>query len=717
MSQERNNYFESFEQEEQRSIEFTEYPELHRYYSSRMKSENKPTKIILTEIYSPSQKQTKINNYFNQAKSYKNINKDKDEVYSYYKRKECNVDNSSRNENSSSQVNIKRRVYSNILENNDINHDGNNYSENFKYYERKNIKEKSNPRYESITRVIGYGNLIPIQNQHQTVTQNQKMVQNYSLVDLNKNTFDKYKRSQNTQSSQNKDKNYLMPTSIKKVEIAQKNYLMSKSNKKVETTQKNYLMSKSNKKSEHNSIQKKETVAKNQQGQNVKKEFKKPAQLDNNKKAQITKKIEINKKQEIKINTQKNSNDYKQYERKKKEEVKKDNSQIKKYNTQIKKYETQNKQYSVNKSKEKKEIKEPIIIKRKEMIKQEFTLHSGRYTYKDNISNDIIQQRKNYNENSKEKNLKRVNIVQSNSQSKSKSKDKNKTTTANKIITTNKISSINKATTTNKTNITNKYNIANKTNTSNKINPANKSNITNKSNIPSKANVTNKINITNKTNITNKPNSINKTNINNMYKKEEKTKNLNMNITNKINISANMSNYKRKGNEQNKVQNVKSINKSNVIASNKSYANLKTESYKKVDMNKYKRGNKNNDEKIDIKEMNKIFETKIKDVKKRDNTPKVKKINFGDNYRFYERKYLLDPDDSCFTVHHLRSQKVIFEGEDYNMDEKAIINSYKSKPFVRENRYDNQFNYQTYGNNYNYENEDYYIGQEGGYYY
>ena len=35
------------------------------------------------------------------------------------------------------------------------------------------IKEKINPRYESITRVIGYGNLIPIQNQHQTVTQNQ----------------------------------------------------------------------------------------------------------------------------------------------------------------------------------------------------------------------------------------------------------------------------------------------------------------------------------------------------------------------------------------------------------------------------------------------------------------------------------------------------------------------------------------------------------------
>ena len=135
MSQERNNYFQSFEQEEQRSIEFTEYPELHRYYSSRMKSEKKPTKIILTEIYSPSQEQIQRNNYYNQAKSYKNKNKDNSEVYTYYKRKECSYDNNLMNENSSSQVNIKKRVNSNILENNDINTGSENYSENFKYYE------------------------------------------------------------------------------------------------------------------------------------------------------------------------------------------------------------------------------------------------------------------------------------------------------------------------------------------------------------------------------------------------------------------------------------------------------------------------------------------------------------------------------------------------------------------------------------------------------
>lgn len=55
-----------------------------------------------------------------------------------------------------------------------------------------------------------------------------------------------------------------------------------------------------------------------------------------------------------------------------------------------------------------------------------------------------------------------------------------------------------------------------------------------------------------------------------------------MSITNKINISANMSNYKRKGNEKNKVQNIKSINKPNVIANNKVIPILRLNLIKKL---------------------------------------------------------------------------------------------------------------------------------------
>ena len=584
-------YKETFEPEEQRSIEFNEYPELEKYYTSRKKSsEKKPTKIILTEIYSPSKTYMQSNNNFTQCKSYKNINaENKEIIHSYINKSQYNtndIDNMC--DDFQPQLNIKKRIYCNSQEKTMKIKDDEDLLENFKYYERRNIRDKSNQKYESITKVIGYGNIIPLKNK--------KITQNITNININKNEYKKYQNNSNTENKGT-------------------NYLISKTNKTIE---KNYMI-------------KKETVAKTQQ--NIKKEFKKPAQLDNNKRSELIKKYEINKKQEIK------TNDYKQYERKKKEEVKNNNNtQIKKYNIQIKKNETQKTINNLNKYKktEKKEIKEPIIIKRKENIKQQFTIHSGRYTYKDDISKDIINSRKNYNENSQEKNLKRISIVQTSSTSKSKSTTKNKS------------------------------NINNTTNKNYKVN----------------------------------------INTNNKYKKEETTKKTGINITNKININANMSNYKRKGNDINKVQ-------TNI----KSNINIKTESYGKIDMSKYKREKKEESEKVNIKEMNKVFESKIKDVKKRNQTPKLKIINFGDNYRFYESKYLLYPDDSCITVHHLRSKNIIEEGDDFNTEELSNFKAYKQKPFTMQKKYDNQINCYSNDVNDDYENEDYYIEQNREYCY
>ena len=584
-------YKETFEPEEQRSIEFNEYPELEKYYTSRKKSsEKKPTKIILTEIYSPSKTYMQSNNNFTQCKSYKNINaENKEIIHSYINKSQYNtndIDNMC--DDFQPQLNIKKRIYCNSQEKTMKIKDDDDLLENFKYYERRNIRDKSNQKYESITKVIGYGNIIPLKNK--------KITQNITNININKNEYKKYQNNSNTENKGT-------------------NYLISKTNKTIE---KNYMI-------------KKETVAKTQQ--NIKKEFKKPAQLDNNKSSELIKKYEINKKQEIK------TNDYKQYERKKKEEVKNNNNtQIKKYNIQIKKNETQKTINNLNKYKktEKKEIKEPIIIKRKENIKQQFTIHSGRYTYKDDISKDIINSRKNYNENSQEKNLKRISIVQTNSTSKSKSATKNKS------------------------------NVNNETNKNYKV----------------------------------------KINTNNKYKKEETTKKTGINITNKININANISNYKRKGNDINKVQ-------TNI----KSTINIKTESYGKIDMSKYKREKKEESKKVNIKEMNKVFESKIKDVKKRNQTPKLKIINFGDNYRFYESKYLLYPDDSCITVHHLRSKNIIEEGDDFNTEELSNFKAYKQKPFTMQKKYDNQINCYSNDVNDDYENEDYYIEQNREYCY
>lgn len=37
--------------------------------------------------------------------------------------------------------------------------------ENFKYYEIKNVRNNSDQKYDSITRVVGYSNLIPLHRQ------------------------------------------------------------------------------------------------------------------------------------------------------------------------------------------------------------------------------------------------------------------------------------------------------------------------------------------------------------------------------------------------------------------------------------------------------------------------------------------------------------------------------------------------------------------------
>ena len=567
----RKVYTEGIEKEEQKSFEFEEYPQLHEYYCNRMKSGKsgkKPTKIILTEIYSPSRLQNK--NYIIN-KSYNNISSKNEEYYSAYKKNiYCDESEFKYNNILPYKTNIKRNINSNSLQTSK-----DNFLDNYKYYERKNIRDNSNQKFESITKVIGHSNLIPIQNQ--------KMIQSYTTIDLNKN------QNQNKNINKNEEHKYI-----------------SKYNKKIE--QHDYRIKKAN-------------VVVNQQNQiqNKKKEFKQPTKLDDNKKKEITNKYLINKKSEIKTKIEK---DYRKYERKKEEpkkeiknetkvkyEIKKD---IKTKSETKNKIDNQRKQKSENKI-NKKEIKEPKIINSRENIKKEFSVHSGRYSYKENISNDIINSRKNYNKNSQEKNVKKIETVQKSSKSKEK------------------------------------------------INP---------------------------------------------IKKEEKGKKLNTNITknvtkiisNKININANMSNYKRKPEQKKEVPNNK-----------KNKEITKTESYGKIDMNKYKRKNNDIEKKINIKEKNEIYEMRMN---QRNNTPKIKKINFGENYRFYERKYLLVPDENCFTIHHKRSHKIIFDEDNDELDN---INSYKYMPYNREERYNNKII-----SNINApfeENEDYCYEQGGSYYY
>jgi len=548
MRQSKKNNFEEIEKEEQRSIEFSEYPQLHEYYSTQMKSQKKPTKIILTEIYSPSQTQKdKYSIQMNSYKSYKNIHSNQDEIYQNY--------NSNKYyEDPYSKLNI-RKIYNNSPETLNIKSLNENILENFKYYETKNIRDNSNKKYESITKVIGYSNIIPNGI-------NQKLIQkNYSYNNI---YINKYKTDNNNKyNAKNK--------------IIQDYRIKKKSTNTIQTIQ-----------------------------QYQKKESQKPNNTQINKKIEINKKYEIKAKPGIKTNT---NIDYSQYQRKKKEEIKTDTK--KNFETIKKSNKIETKIKIKNESKTKKEVKEPKIIQRRENIRKEFAVHSGKYNYKDDISNDIINSRKKYNENTQDENIKKIQVVQKTSKSKNIDKDKDKKT---------------------------------------------------------------------------------------IQKKEVKTTKINTNLTKKININSDMSSYKRKKEEIKKVQN----NHNNTTKNYKYNIKVKNESHTKMDENKYKRGM------IKINKMNnyrkiKKNETEERKLNYRNKTPTARKIIFGDNYRFYERKYLQIPDDNYFTIRHKRSHKIIFDDEE---DEIGNNYTYFASSVINKEKHDNKIisNINESFNDYNNEN-------------
>ena len=531
MRQANKNNFEEIEKEEQRSIEFSEYPQLHEYYSTQMKSKKKPTKIILTEIYSPSQTQKdKYSIQMNSYKSYKNIHSNQDEIYQTYKSNKYYED-------PYSKLNI-RKIYNNSPETLNIKSLNENILENFKYYETKNIRDNSNKKYESITKVIGYSNIIPNGI-------NQKLIQkNYSYNNI---YINKYKTDNNNKYN---TKNKII-----------QDYRIKKTTNTIQTIQ-----------------------------QYQKKEFQKPNNTQINKKIEINKKYEIKKKPEIKINT---NIDYSQYKRKKKEEIKTDTK--KNFETIKKSNKTEEKIKTKNESKTKKEVKEPKIIQRRENIRKEFAVHSGKYNYKDNISNDIINSRKKYNENTQDENIKKIQVVQKSSKSKNIDKDKDKKT---------------------------------------------------------------------------------------IQKKEVKTTKINTNLTKKININSDMSSYKRKKEEIKKVQN----NNNNTTKNYNYNIKVKNEFHTKIDENKYKRGIININKMNNYRKIQKN-ETEERKLNYRNKTPTARKINFGDNYRFYERKYLQIPDDNYFTIRHKRSHKIIFDNEE---DEIGNNYTYFASSVIKKEKHNNK---------------------------
>ena len=143
-----------------------------------------------------------------------------------------------------------------------------------------------------------------------------------------------------------------------------------------------------------------------------------------------------------------------------------------------------------------------------------------------------------------------------------------------------------------------------------------------------------------------------------------------------------MSSYKRKKEEIKKVQN----NNNNTTKNYNYNIKVKNEFHTKIDENKYKRGM------IKINKMNNYRKiqkngSEERKLNYRNKTPTARKINFGDNYRFYERKYLQIPDDNYFTIRHKRSHKIIFDNEE---DEIGNNYTYFASSVIKKEKHNNK---------------------------
>ena len=261
----KKNYIQENKREEKMSYKYEskqEKPKIKEYYSSKISSKKEPSQVILTEKYKKSSPSTSknvesyseyykftnsgytpyhqrnrnlsLNNIFSQ--NMMGYSEQNNYCYNYNTNSRekfltCYLGNTDlRNEYSplaEARVNIRKKLIEEkdapkLYQNMKDNITDEKLLENFKYYETKNVRNNSDQKYDSITRVVGYSNLIPLHRQRLL----------YNFDDLDKKEEYNYRK----------------------------------------------------------------IVTKTEQ----KKEFRKPAQLDINKKQEIIKKYEIKKNPEIK---------------------------------------------------------------------------------------------------------------------------------------------------------------------------------------------------------------------------------------------------------------------------------------------------------------------------------------------------------------------------------------------------------------------------------
>ena len=719
MKQYKTKDLKTKQNEGQKSFEFIEYPQVQEYYSNQMNSNyKKPKRIIVTEIYDEkipnvknNQQRNEYFNYYTEASSpfskqqafntigerrlfsqnknryftrnqdmNMNMNSDFNQYFSDYNKKLYFGRTDLREEYSNpsnNRVDIRKKVHrgSNtpqpMRNNYDLRNDE-DFIENFQYYESKNIKDKNNKKYQSITRVTGYSNLIPLNNRKIETNIDLYRNKNYNSINLSRfNNFKELKHNYSNVDVYNNAKLYSLkqqmiekkkpqtPEKITQVQIQKtvKNYEIQK---KPQITAKNTNVQIQTSKRKYESTKMPQTTTKTTKTTNIVQ-----TQTQSSKRKYESTKMPQNTTKTTQIQTISK----KKYESTKKPETVTKTTNVKVQNNSSK-YTLQKKQESATKSayQEKKTVKKFNIDTSKynrDTDRLVFTKSHGRYRYKDNLTDkDIINSRKG---NSEAKNIKKVEVVEKNEkEEKNKKRLENiskstithtnkaassykKTEHAAKNILSSKtktnISNLNKAYDERRINKTTTEIKTTTTTTTNKgVNNAYKANV-NKSLQNISSNNKRKADVTNVTNITKK-----------------------INIVDKYNEGLNLDKYKKEYVNQEIIRNDMS----------KRYLNNSL-----MDKRIYDNTNFNNNAFIENREIKEIYEMKKKEKQASPKTKIIKK-NLGDNYKYYESKFVQSPNENTninsYTLHQRRNQRVIYGTEEVELDtETKKMKSYKLK--------------------------------------
>jgi hypothetical protein len=353
------------------------------------------------------------------------------------------------------------------------------------------------------------------------------------------------------------------------------------------------------------------------------------------------------------------------------------------------------------KLKQEKIKKESIRNERSESIKERFKAHTGKYTYKENIEEDINKYRNNANYNNEKGNISRREIVHKNSKTKTE-----KVSKLTKAPIQKNISSLSYNRNYSYQNINNSNSTKNKNNTNKildfKYLNNNKKNSTDKFNTSYTAKTIKTTTTTSIISDKGKTNSYNRRNDksgheDNKYissKTNYSTKNYKPNLSMNKNTNTNSTtneiisllkiqkntskiNYpiiheKPENKVQKKISNAKSA--TNVFHKNRreydnEYYNREEELYERR-----KRGEGNNN----------IYQLPEKNVEEIISTVTMKKKNLGDNYKFHESKNLRQPNLTSFTKHRRINQRTIYGNEAHETRE---VKTYKIRP--QYNEYEN----------------------------